>query len=78
MVSTGKLHIVLLTRKYLDGSVSRYLNKKFYFNAFVHTVSTRRYKDIRIPKVKKLVFLAILRQRNPSLNSQGSKHFFLN
>ena len=42
LINSSKVHIVLLTRKCLDGSVPPYLNNYFHLNAFVHSVTTRR------------------------------------
>ena len=94
LINRRKLHIVsLIGRKYIFGSVAPYLNNYFYFDASVHTVSTRHCNDIRIPKVnlkvvrrsfyftgaiKFNVFLAILNQRNPSEFSSETKDLFLN
>ena len=49
-INRRKLHIVLLTEKCLDSSVTPYLNNNYHLNASVHTVS-RLSDDIRIPKV---------------------------
>ena len=46
-----KLHIVLLTRKCLDGSVPPYLINYFTLNASVYTVTIKCIDDIHIPKV---------------------------
>ena len=43
--------IYLTTVMLLVGSVQPYLTNYAYFNASVHTVSTTRCNDIRIPKV---------------------------
>lgn len=51
LINRRKLHIVLLTEKFLESSVPPYLNDYHYLNASVHTLSTRRCDDIRIPKV---------------------------
>lgn len=51
----GVTHIVLLTRKCLHASVPPYLNNYFNLNASVHSVTSRRYNDIHIPKVKQAV-----------------------
>ena len=68
-----------------------YLTNYTYFNASLHTVSTARCNDIRIPKVNLVVakdpykvlvrwnltvFLVILKQRNSSLNAQGKLKTF--
>ena len=50
LINRNKLHIVLLTRKCLDGSVPPYLNNYFNLNASVHSVTTRRCNDIHISR----------------------------
>ena len=52
----------------LVGSVPPYLTNYAYFNASVHTVSTTRCNDIRIPKVN-------LEVANESLQSTGAMEF---
>ena len=48
LINTSKLHIFLLTKNCLDGSVPPYLNNYFNLNASVHSVTTRRCNDIHI------------------------------
>ena len=51
LINRRKLHIVLLARKCLDGSVPPYLNHYFNLNTSIHTFATRRCNDIHLPKV---------------------------
>ena len=51
LINRRKLHIVLLTRKCLDGAVPPYLNNYFNLNASVNAFATRRCNDIHLPKV---------------------------
>ena len=51
LINRQKLHIVLLGRKCLDGSVPPYRNNYFNLNTSVHTFTTRRCNDIHFPKV---------------------------
>lgn len=51
LINGRELHVVLLTRNYLDCSVPPCLNSYFSLDVSVHTVSTRRCNDMGIPKV---------------------------
>ena len=92
LINRRKLHIVLLTRKCLDGSVPPYLNNYINLNASVHSVTTRSCNDIHISRkwtwgsqrdrfisqVRRNLtsFLLLSNQRNPSLIFQGKLKIF--
>jgi len=83
LINRRKLHIVVLARKCLYRSVPPYLNDCFNLNTSLHTFTTRRFNEVHLPKVnlevsKRSFYFqnAILNQRNPLLNSQGTLKTF--
>ena len=92
LINRRKLHIVLLGRKCLDGSVPPYLNNYFNLNTSVHTFTTRRCNDIHFPKVnlevakrsfyftRAMEFNGLprhIKSKEPLLNSQGTRMMIL-
>ena len=92
LINRRKLHIVLLGRKCLDGSVPPYLNNYFNLNTSVHTFTTRRCNDIHFPKVnlevakrsfyftRAIEFNGLprhIKSKEPLLNSQGTRMMIL-
>ena len=76
-----KLHIVSLTRKGLDSSVTLYFNNYFHLNSSIHTIATRNCSDTCTLWLEEVFFIllrqkstaaspAIWRSRIPILNFQ--------
>ena len=58
-----KLHIVSLTRKGLDSSVTLYFNNYFHLNSSIHTIVTRNCSDTCTLWLEE-VFFILLRQKS--------------
>ena len=51
LINRRKLHIVVLARKCLYGSVPPYLNDCLNLNTSLRTFATRRFNEVHLPKV---------------------------